>query len=216
MDYVASLLGENEKIVFLTRRHWIVFIFSMLINSLLMAAIIIVVLGLQVVPTVAPFAWFLLIFLIIPLFRLGKHMMFWYNEQYIITNRRVIQAEGIINKKVIDSSLEKVNDVVLTQSVIGRLLGYGDVEILTASELGANKFERIGNPVGFKTTMLNQKEHMTINEDFSHKSERVLEGEAPTAGDVPELIAELDELRKKGIITDEEFARKKADLLNKI
>ena len=38
----------------------------------------------------------------------------------------------------------KVNDVKMEQSFLGRLLGYGDIEILTASELGVNLFRRIG------------------------------------------------------------------------
>jgi uncharacterized membrane protein YdbT with pleckstrin-like domain len=42
--------------------------------------------------------------------------MKWKNHQYIITNRRVIQINGIVNKNVTDSSLEKVNDVHMTQS----------------------------------------------------------------------------------------------------
>jgi len=33
---------------------------------------------------------------------------------------------------------------------------------------------------------------------------------------VPELIGELDELRKKGLITDAEFQAKKAKLLSQI
>ena len=133
-----------------------------------------------------------------------------------ITNRRVIQTEGLLNKHVIDSSLEKVNDVVLSQSAFGRMLGYGDVEILTASEMGVNRFERITGPLRFKTEMLNQKEDLGRLGEFSRKAERVLESAPPSAGDIPELIAELDELRQKGIISQQDFEEKKQELLRKI
>jgi hypothetical protein len=122
----------------------------------------------------------------------------------------------MFNKHVIDSSLEKVNDVVLNQSAFGRMLGYGDVEILTASEFGANRFERITRPVRFKTEMLNQKEDLGVLDDFSRRAERVLESPAPSAGDVPELIAELDELRRRGVLSEQEFQAKKQELLNRI
>ena len=72
--------------------------------------------------------------------------------------------DGTVNKNVIDSSLEKVNDVRLTQSVLGRMLNYGDVEILTASELGTNLFQRIGSPIQFKTAMLNEKDKLAFDE----------------------------------------------------
>ncbi len=81
-------------------------------------------------------------------------------EEYIVTNRRVIQTAGVFNKHVIDSSLEKVNDVVLTETVLGRLFDYGNIEILTASEMGVNLLRHIVSPVKFKTEMLNQKERV--------------------------------------------------------
>jgi len=53
-------------------------------------------------------------------------------------------------------------------------------------------------------------------ESYGSRARRLLTEEPPTSGDIPELIAELDELRKKGIITEQEFATKKADLLGRI
>jgi len=128
------------------------------------------------------------------------------NLQYIVTNRRVMQINGVINKNVIDSSLEKVNDIHLSQSAWGRLFNFGDVEILTASELGVNLFRRIQDPIRFKTTMLNAKENMDSDDD-----RRV--PRAKPATDVPSLIASLEQLRQQGVLTEEEFQQKKTDLL---
>ena len=211
MGYVQRLLAGHENIVFATRQHWIVLLGALIVNGLLMAAIMAAAI---VLSTVLQFsqALFLLALILIPLIRLFTRVVRWWNEQYIITNRRVIQVEGVINKHVIDSSLEKVNDVVLVQSVWGRLLGYGDVEILTASDMGMNRLDRLGSPVRFKTEMLNQKEGLGLVE----RTEQALGASPPTAADIPELIAELDELRKKNIISDEEFENKKEALLGKI
>jgi len=102
-------------------------------------------------------------FLVAALFleRIIYILLQWYNERYLITNRRVMVVSGVINKNCSDSALEKVNDVLLKQSVLGRIMNFGDVEILTASELGVNLFKNIAGPVRFKTVMLDQKEAMS-------------------------------------------------------
>ncbi len=225
MGYIESLMARNENIAFITHQHWIVLLRAFIANLFLCILIVAVVAGLLIVivpllPPLAPglpvLALLPLVLLLIPFARMGFKIIKWWNESYIITNRRVIQTEGIINKHVIDSSLEKVNDVVLNQSALGRMLGYGDVEILTASEIGVNRFERIAGPVRFKTEMLNQKEGMGQIDDFGRRADRTLDAPPPTAGDIPELIAELDELRRKGLISEEEFAEKRQKLMGRL
>ena len=54
----------------------------------------------------------------------------------MITNRRLLKVTGILNKRSGDSSLEKINDAILSQTVLGRMLNFGDLEILTAAEHG--------------------------------------------------------------------------------
>jgi hypothetical protein len=39
---------------------------------------------------------------------------------------------------------------------------------------------------------------------------------SPASGDIPDLIAELDDLRQRGILSEEEFQAKKRDLLNRL
>ena len=221
MGYIEKLMARNERIAFLTHQHWIVLLRAFIANLFLCILIMAVVVALYLLPLpprplLTLFRLLPLVLLVIPFIRMGLKIIKWWNESYIITNRRVIQTEGIINKHVIDSSLEKVNDVVLNQSALGRILGYGDVEILTASEIGVNRFERISGPVRFKTEMLNQKEDMGSLDDFGRRADRTLDAPSPTAGDIPELIAELDELRRKGLISEQEFAEKRQKLMGRL
>jgi uncharacterized membrane protein YdbT with pleckstrin-like domain len=207
MDYVQSLLAENEVIVIQTRQHWMVWAKSFLLNAILLIAI--VALAVSVTFALVPLAGMAVACLaILPIGSFVRSYLIWWNEEYLVTNRRVIQAEGIVNKHVIDSSLEKVNDVVLDQSFLGRILDYGDIEILTASEGGVNKLDKIAAPVKFKTEMLNQKETLGMDEPLAARGDR--------RGDIPVLIAELDALRARGILTDAEFQQKKAELLSRI
>jgi uncharacterized membrane protein YdbT with pleckstrin-like domain len=205
--YLEELLGENEQILLETHQHWFVLFGKIFLELLL---IVVIVGGVFAAYTFySPMAIYGLILVLVPVIGMLNDILVWRNKAYIVTSHRVIQTAGVFSKDVIDSSLEKVNDVKLSQSFLGRLFGYGDIEILTASELGANLFHEINDPVGFKTAMLNAKERLGFDNESGH------EGHA-AAADIPSLIARLDDLRKKGIISEGEFQQKKAELLAKM
>jgi len=196
-SYLNSLLGKHETILLVARQHWLVLLTEIISEVLLSLGVI--VLAALLAFMAGPLALLGLAVLVAPLFSLTRDVMIWSNRKFVITNRRVIQLAGVISKNITDSSLEKVNDVKLEQSLLGRLFGYGDIEILTASELGVNQIQRIADPIRYKTTMVNAKA-------------RLESGEV----EVPALIAQLDELRQKGVITDPEFQEKKAQLMAKL
>jgi len=206
-DYLEEMLGENEQILLRARKHWSVLFGNIILEIVLIIALILAVIALLPVAAfpVAPLGFFLVL---VPLAGMARDFLVWYNRQYIVTNRRVIQTAGIFSKDVVDSSLEKVNDVKLSQSFWGRLFDYGDIEILTASEVGANVFRSIGEPIKFKTAMLNAKERLGFEDEMGIQSH--------VTGDIPSLIARLDDLRQKGIISEEEFQQKKTELLAKM
>ena len=85
------------------------------------------------------------------------------NQEYLITSRRLIHAEGVINKKATDSSLEKINDAMLTESIFGRMFGFGDLEVLTASESGIENLRMLRDAKAFKKAMLDAKHELEID-----------------------------------------------------
>jgi uncharacterized membrane protein YdbT with pleckstrin-like domain len=197
-------MGQKERMLLVTRQHWFVLFSTIFLEIILTLVLVAAVIAATVFYPIAAFGFILVL---VPIIGMIRDILIWYNRQYIVTNRRVMQVSGVINKNVVDSSLEKVNDVKMSQSFFGRLFDYGDIEILTASELGVNLFKRIGDPVRFKTAMLNAKEKLGFDEDQLHVQQ---------SDDIPSLIARLDELRKQGIVTEEEFQKKKAELLAKM
>ena len=202
--YVDSLMGENERILLIARQHWFVLFSNILLEILL---IVLLVAGTAALSLTYPVATLGYILVLVPLIGMIRDILIWSNRQYIITNRRVIQVTGVFSKEVLDTSLEKVTDVKMTQSFFGRMFDFGDIEILTASELGVNLFRRIGAPVRFKTAMLNAKEELGFGE---------MGAPSRAEEDIPTLIAKLDQLRRQGTISNEEFQRKKAELLAKM
>jgi uncharacterized membrane protein YdbT with pleckstrin-like domain len=206
-DYLEEMLGENEHILLRARKHWSVLFGNIVLEIVLVIALILI--SFALLPLVAfPVVPLGFILVLVPLIGMVKDVLVWYNRQYIVTNRRVIQTAGVFSKDVVDSSLEKVNDVKLSQSFWGRMFDYGDIEILTASEVGANVFRSIGEPIKFKTAMLNAKERLGFDEMGVHSVQ--------ASNDIPFLIASLDDLRKKGVISETEFQQKKTELLAKM
>lgn len=158
--------------------------------------------------------WVAIVLALLPLAEVVRRVLAWANERYVITNRRVMEVKGIINKHVRDSALEKVNDVDLKQSVVGRMMGYGSVQIITGSDIGVNMFRRISNPVGFKRAMLNAKEQLGTDSEL-RAAGSVLDSTAD-ADTIPALIEDLDRLRKHGVLSEDEFQTKKAELLARL
>ena len=156
-SYLESLLAHNEKVELVARQDWF-----MLARSIVLEIVLIVVIGVgvSVLAALNPLAAVGYVLLLVPLATFLRDTLTWWNRQYVLTSRRVIQVAGTFNKKVTDSSLEKVNDVKMVQSFFGRIFNFGDLEILTASEAGIDKLSWLADPIRFKTTMLDAKESM--------------------------------------------------------
>jgi uncharacterized membrane protein YdbT with pleckstrin-like domain len=230
--YLQSLLGDGEKVLYTTRRHWMVLAASIFPEAALSVGLLVLVTLIMVLaPITFPWAGLGFFLLVLPLASLARDVLDWSNRQFVITTRRVIYLQGIINKDVTDSSLEKVNDVKLEQTGWGRLLNYGDVEILTASELGVNKFSAISDPINFKKAMLNAKHRLEADPGsdirpaarptgaaalMAQLEERQAGGSVPASADVPTLIEQLDRLRAQGVLTEAEFQEKKKQLLARL
>ena len=82
----------------------------------------------------------------------------WRSANYTVTNRRLMGQEGLLQKKETDSLLSSISDVRMRQTAVGRMLGYGDIQILSASgDSGADKFTTVVNAVELKKNILEQK-----------------------------------------------------------
>jgi len=205
--YVESLLGNRERIILIARQHWFILVSAIVLEII----IILVLISLTILAGLYWTQFALLIgaigtiLLLLPMTTMLRDIFDWLNKQFIVTNRRVIQISGILNKNVIDSSLVKVTDVKMSQTAFGRLLNYGDIEILTASEYGTNLFRRIEEPIRFKIAMLNAKEDL---EQGDHLIGDDL--------DIMEAMSSLDHLKELGILSEEEYTLKKDELLKKL
>jgi hypothetical protein len=169
MSYADSLLSTGERVTHRVRQHWLVLLWGARIP---IAAIIVAVLFLVLSRNLDPTLQNLLGIVSAVLFIGGLLFLAWatlhyLNTEFVLTNRRVIQVQGVVNKRATDSSLEKINDAVLTQSIFGRIFGFGDLDVLTAAEAGIERFRMIIDPIGFKRAMLDAKHEYEVDMERS-------------------------------------------------
>jgi uncharacterized membrane protein YdbT with pleckstrin-like domain len=219
MKYVESLLGKNEQILWRARQHWIVLSANFVINLFIFIVVwsIYFALGGLGSGLLGDFLrnnrGLALIVLLIPIGWFGWEFLQWWAEEYLITSHRVVQTEGLINKHTKDSALEKINDITLNQSFMGRILGYGDLAIITGSDMGTNVLKRLAKPVEFKKTLLEQKSKLSDGDDLGPRKTAPVESDEE---DPLKKISQLDELRKSSAISEVEYQQAKAKLLAKL
>lgn len=162
IEYVQKQLGASEKILYTERHHWVFFVAEMIKWILFAAAVIAVIIIFRVwFFEGQSWVWWLLLVFLIPAVRIAWGFLSWKMNVYVLTNRRVIESTGVLSKRVADSSLEKLTDIVLKQSIFGRMLNYGDIIVLTAAAgAGISDLKQIRRPMEFKTRMLDAKEQL--------------------------------------------------------
>ena len=232
MSYAQSLLAKDEQILHRARQYWLAPVSDSLKPFVLvLLGLILFFVQLKVGPTGAvSTAWLAVsgIVLLVGLVWIGIVFFTWRAQEYLITNRRVIKVEGMLDKKSGDSSLEKINDALLTQGILARILHYGNLEVLTANEEAIDRYVMLANAVNFKKAMLNAKNQLEDGyREPAGATRTVAAGSAaapaaaPAAGsgnadDVTGTLAKLADLRDKGAITPAEYETKKAELLGRL
>lgn len=229
MAYIDELLARGERIQYTGRQHLFVLVSNILTEMFLIGVLIAAGIvsqaafqdrviagqpvGSLVMTVCVVISVMVLVSAVLDYFR-------WNNELYVITDQRVIQVRGIFNKMVSDSSLEKINDVMLTQSWIGRIFDFGDIEVVTGSDIGVNMMQKIGHPLDFKRAMMEAKQHYSRGFGYLDNSSvaAYVEPAAAQAGprSVEETLRTLIELRDLGLLSTDEFETKKRELLSRI
>ncbi len=165
MSYARNLLSRGEEIVFESRQHWFAVLgetWPFVIAAILAFAVLIWQTSQAEWSLRGALQILSLLVLLGSLARIGLKVWSWRNQEWFVTTRRLIKAEGIFNKEMADSGLEKINDAHLTQSWLGRIFDFGTLDILTAADesAGIQDYVMLADPVRFKIAMLNQKEKL--------------------------------------------------------
>lgn len=127
-SYVDSVLADGERIVYRAAiSHW-KFLLSYLAASLFLIA----ALGVYTATasrTGAP-RFMAAILLVIGLAVMLSAVIRRKTKELVLTDRRIIMKSGLVSRDTVEMNLNKVESLHVNQSLMGRILDYGDVTVV--------------------------------------------------------------------------------------
>jgi uncharacterized membrane protein YdbT with pleckstrin-like domain len=220
--FPQKLVNEGEEVILDLRPHWWYMAKSTL--ALLAAIALGVVVASQLDGDSGVndgVRWGSVILIVGGLLWFGARYAKWVTTNFVVTSDRVIFRVGVVAKKGMEIPLERINTVFFNQSIFERVIGCGDVAIESGGETGKETFSDIRKPAVVQHEIYRQ---MEANNTRMYAGRQGVGTNAPAAAPaavadhltVPQQIEKLDELRQRGVLTEAEFAEKKAELLRRM
>jgi uncharacterized membrane protein YdbT with pleckstrin-like domain len=145
VSYVDRHLLPNERVVYRTRLHWILFVRPVFVT--LVALSVTVALG-----ALARMEWVWYLSLLVILGGLiwnGIHAIELFTSEFAVTTTRLIFKVGIVARYTTELLLGKVESIGVQQKLLGRLLNYGDL-VVTGTGGVREVFPRVHDPIAFR------------------------------------------------------------------
>jgi uncharacterized membrane protein YdbT with pleckstrin-like domain len=146
--YIDDILQPGEKVLYSTNAHWI-FYFPAIMAWLVALAFLVLS---RLFVTDTPTLLCLSLAAISAIFAIYKMLTAWFHRwttETDVTNLRVVHKTGFIKRRTFEMSLDKVESVDVNQSILGRILNYGNVTILGVGE-GKETIATIASPLEFR------------------------------------------------------------------
>jgi uncharacterized membrane protein YdbT with pleckstrin-like domain len=146
--YIDDILQPGEKVLYSTNAHWIFYLpaigfwivalaFFILSRNTLNESLVLVWLSLAAIAGLAALYWTL------------KAWFHRWTTETDVTNLRVVHKTGFIKRRTFEMSLDKVESVDVNQSILGRILNYGNVTVRGVGE-GSEEIKTIASPLDFR------------------------------------------------------------------
>jgi len=149
--YIDEILQPGEKVLYSTNAHWMFYlpavgawivVFVLLVLSRMTVNGNLTMLCLATAAVIALAALYLTV-------RAWFHRL---TTETDVTNRRVVHKTGFIRRRTFEMALDKVESVDVNQTIMGRVLNYGDVTILGVGE-GKETISTIAEPLAFRNAI---------------------------------------------------------------
>lgn len=174
---------SDEKIIIITRRHWIQMVFALLTVAGIVG-VYFLILGLLLIFT--PLEWtglagtFLtgltgIVLLMFWLFLFVKFIDY-YLDLWILTNNRIVQVkqDNLFSRQIGEFDLLTVQDVSSqVKGILGTFLGYGTIFVQTAGTRELFLFKYIPNPNEIEKQILDEQARL------EHKTRQAYSGNLP-------------------------------------
>ena len=149
--YIEEILQPGEKVLYSTNEHWMFFLPAI-------AAWVVVAVFLVLWRLVASdgLEWVCLALAgmagLAALYFTATAWFHRWTTETDVTNLRVVHKTGFIRRRTFEMSLDKVESVDVNQSILGRLMDYGDLTIQGVGE-GTRTISTITSPLAFRNAI---------------------------------------------------------------
>ena len=146
--YIDDILQPGEKVLYSTNAHWIFYLPA--IAAWIVAAVLLVLSRATITDGIVLLC--LSAAGVVALVALYWTFTAWFHRwttETDVTNLRVVHKTGFIKRRTFEMSLDKVESVDVNQSILGRMLNYGDVTIKGVGE-GRETIRTIASPLAFR------------------------------------------------------------------
>ncbi len=194
------------------------------------AVVVILVVALKV--DVTPALYFVPAFL--GLLALVVEYMVWSHTYFAISDRRIMTQTGILSLMFVDTQIDRIQNVSVVQPFVERLFGYGDVMFATSGEMGgidseseskklrtggAIVWENIPRPFEVRKIAESIIFHATRPQVQYVPQPYVAAPQAPAAPysvEAAERLEKLKEMRDKNFITEDEYQKKRQEIIGRL
>jgi uncharacterized membrane protein YdbT with pleckstrin-like domain len=146
--YIDEILQPGEKVLYSTNAHWMFYLPA--ITAWIVALILLILSRSTSTESVVLLCLAAsAIVAIVALYWTAKAWFHRWTTETDVTNLRVVHKAGFIKRRTFEMSLDKVESVDVNQSILGRLLNYGNVTVRGVGE-GAETIRTIAAPLDFR------------------------------------------------------------------
>ncbi len=149
--YIDDILQPGEKVLYSTNAHWMFYLPAMAAWAL----VVVFLAASRMIVADAPVLICLSLAAIAALVALYWTVVAWFRRattETDVTNFRVVHKTGFVKRQTFEMSVDKVESVDVNQSILGRILNYGDVSIFGVGE-GNKTIETIASPLAFRNSI---------------------------------------------------------------
>jgi uncharacterized membrane protein YdbT with pleckstrin-like domain len=149
--YIDEILQPGEKVLYSTNAHWMFYLPAI---GAWIVAIVFLVLS-RMVGTDVLMLVCLAFAAVVGLAALYWTATAWFHRwttETDVTNMRIVHKTGFIKRRTFEMSLDKVESVDVDQSILGRIMNYGNVTIMGVGE-GKETISTIASPLAFRNAI---------------------------------------------------------------
>jgi uncharacterized membrane protein YdbT with pleckstrin-like domain len=149
MSYVTSVLQPGETVLHTASLHWVLYLRGLMLWVL---ALIVYIYGMKLALNSIAVDVVTGALLIAGLFLVATAWFHQWITEIAVTNRRVIYKTGLISRRTSEMNMDKVESVVVDQTIMGRLLDYGSIDIRGTGE-GLETLRKVASPLALRNAI---------------------------------------------------------------